>query len=307
MRSVLVVLALTSCYRDGAPPPSTPSNTAEPRREPASNDELAFLPIDAELVVGLDFTQMRASEVFQQLESQLLGAFDTELRKLRDCGLDPVRSIQRVTLAGKLDAQERFTGVLVVRGVDGARTLSCLAKAGASEGTVTHVDGVVTVTRADRDNVAAGLAGATTLVVRIAADASRETLGVVLASGAPLRASRVFMALYARREPGASVWGMINGQAAFMGSARQLGVDPRSVDGTLTLTDRLTAVVRLTFASDADADRLVQTLAPMLGGARAMFERFDARADGSVARFDLVATEAQVRALVGTMGGVFAP
>ncbi len=311
MRRALAAIALLSvvgCYKETPPPapPPVANRVAEPKPV-ASDDLLAYLPMDAELVVGVDLTLLRQAALYRTFEKQLLDAVGKELAAAQRCGVDPARSLQRVTLAGKTDSSKDFDGVVVLRGVDTALALPCIAREAASKGKVESSGDVVVLTGTNsEDSFVAAATGSSTLVLQMSPAASRASITSVLASGAPLRASPTFMGLFDRREPGAAVWGMVNGNAPFMASAKMAGVNPRSIDGTVRVTDELTAVLRMTMPSAAEADQVVQSAQAMLPSARNMLSRLDVHAEGAVVRFDAVATESQLRTLAG-MAGAFGP
>jgi hypothetical protein len=306
MRSVLAAIALASvagCYREKPAPAPPPANRVEEPKPVASDDLLAYLPVDADLVVGVELNLLRQAQLYRTFEKQLLDAFGKELAAAQRCGVDPARALQRVTIAGKIDDSKDFDGVVVFRGVDTALALPCIAREAASKGKVESSGDLVVVTGTNaEDSFAAATSGSSTLVVQISHTASRATIASVLGSGAPLRTSPAFMTLFGRREANAAVWGMVNGNAPFMASAKMSGISPKSMDGTLRVTDELTAVLRMTMPSPADADQLVQSAQAMLPSARSMLSRLEVQADGAVVRFDAAATEPQIRALAGMMG-----
>jgi hypothetical protein len=307
MRNVALLAVVVGCYREPASPPQVPSNKVERQRPAEVDDELAFLPKDAEMVVGLDFVRMRQSALFKTFESQIQTRFDRELRRMQSCGFDPLRSLTHITLAGSKDNPAAPTnGVIVVRGVDGALARACLEQAAQNDVTLKLDGNVATAKLGDGNMLVMTMVNPSTVVVVAAPHATRATLERVLASGAPLRESRVFMGLFAQRERDAGLWFMVNGNAAFMSQFRAMGVSPQTIDGTLAASDKLTGVVRLGFGSEDEAAQLIATVTPMLASAQAMIERVDVRADGATARFDVAVTETQLQ-LLGTMLGGLIP
>lgn len=138
--------------------------------------------------------------------------------------------------------------------------------------------------------------------------ASYDSMQKLLASGAPLRtASPMFMQLFERRERGAAVWGMANGNARIFADLAQMGMRPTSIDGTLSISDRLTLALRATMASPADAQRVAAEVDKVKGPASTMVEHFESRVEGSLVALDVVITEAQLHALIGMLGGAIGP
>ena len=80
---------------------------------------------------------------------------------------------------------------------------------------------------------------------------------------------------------------------------------PKSIDGTLVLTDRFVGAMRVTFGTANEADQLtkmVQQVLPMVAG---KVEKADARADGEILRIDVVATDDQMKAILAALDGMF--
>ena len=309
MRSLLIVLALAGCYRNSGP--AAPSNNAAaPSYEATANDELGFLPVDADLVIGIDMANARRSALWQKLEPQLIARLGPELDRVRaECGVDPLQSLERATLAMKMLSGDRVKGVFVLRGLGSPRMIECFSKQNVREGGKSTDDrGVLVMHRPSRKDMTAAVATVgTTMVIHFDASANRDTVAAVLAGGAPLRSSPAFLSLYARREPGSTVWGMLNGSSPIFDAMGGIGARPKSVDGTLTVTDRLAIAVRMTMPSAGDADRLRMEIDKAGAMARNFVERLDTAVKGDSLQIDVVITEDQLRGLIGMMGGAIGP
>lgn len=303
----MFALALISAACSKAPTKDTsPSNKAEPIAQAAvADDVLAFLPADSEFVVGVDWKAARASALYRRFEPEIIDSLGSKLPRMREeCGFDPLVSIERAAVGGKLVRSDNFEGVIVIRGVSGPKTLECIAKASEGEGAIKNENGVLTVDRGS-DKMVATVVASTTLVVQIGSAANAATIDGLIRAGAPLRSAATFMALFERREPGASVWGMIRGNSSLLETAAQAGVKPKSVDGTLVLTDRFVGAMRVTFGSAADADAMKKQLDQIMPMVQGRFEKVDVRADGAVLRADVIATDEQVKTVLGMLGGMF--
>jgi hypothetical protein len=121
-------------------------------------------------------------------------------------------------------------------------------------------------------------------------------------AGIPLRSSPAFVELYNKLEPNASVWFIANGASPSLQSIAGMGINPRFIDGTLTVTDRYVGVLRVTFATPDEAQNLAKLSNSVSSQIRAMVETFDVRADGPVARFDIVMTSSQAQTVLGMFG-----
>ena len=300
-------LAIAGCGGGSKGQSTGPSNKADGPAAGAADDVLAFLPIDSDIVIGVDANALRSSALWQQFEPQIVQGLGDTLVKVRDkCGFDPMKTVERAAIGGKVDQNEKFEGVIVVRGVSGPRVLECIAESSKGEATVNNVGGVVTIDRgATEEKSAMTLVGSNTLVAHVGMTASAATLDAAIKGGAPLRSSQAFMGMFDRREPGASVWGMINGNAPFMAEMAQAGARPKSVDGTLVIKDRFVGAMRITFATPDDANKVNQQLQQVVPMVQGQFEKVDVRTDGAMIRADVVATDEQLKKVFGMLGGAF--
>src|SRR5262245_20581625 len=85
MRRILVVCAMLSAA------------AAEPRQQ-ARNNDLEYIPIDVELVAGMDLPRLRTSAVWTKYVEPALGGFDKRLAKIREvCGVDLATAASTIT------------------------------------------------------------------------------------------------------------------------------------------------------------------------------------------------------------------
>lgn len=312
MRFVLVVLAALAagCFRSSTPAP--PANKAPaPDYERVAADELAFLPADADFVIGFDSKAMQNSQLWHAFEPQLSAL----MRKVQEqygsgCGDDLVKQVGVVTFGMKIQDAKQFSGVFVMRGADAARALECHAtETKRKGGTVKLERGVMITTSPAVPGIigASQAVGPKTLVGQMDPAATHDTLAAVLESGAPLRGSPAFMKLYDRRERGAVLWGMANGNAAVFSQMASSGMRPRSIDGTIVATDRLAITVRMTMAGPGEAANIASEIDKIKPMAGSYVERLETRVDGATAQIEVVLTEAQIRSLAGMFGGMVNP
>lgn len=311
MRYVLVAAALAlvvGCHH--GPKESTPTNKAPtPDYSKAADDVLGFLPADADFVLGVDMVHLRASPLWQKYEPHLVKFVKEQFDKLGGwCGEDPavaIKKVERVTGAIKAVGSNKVKGVLVVRGLDPGPSLECMVTQTQKHGgTATRDRGVVVVSypQSPGEQVAFGAAGPTTAVMQFDQVVSHDSLTALLVAGTPLRSSQAFMTLFNRREPTAAMWGMANGNAKVFDELAQIG-RPKSLDGTLTVTDKFSFVVRMTMASPDEAARLGAEIDKAKAMAGAFVERFESRIEGTLVSINVVMTEAQVLNILKMLGG----
>jgi len=313
MRFALVALALIGCHHGSTT--STPTNkVAAPDYSKTADDVLGFLPADADIVFGVDMVQLRQSPLWAKYEPHLVAFAKEAFEKMGGwCGEDPavaIKKLERVTAGLKMIGNNRFKGVVVGRGLDPAPLLDCTATQTQKHGgTATRDRGTVVVSYPQNPGTqfAFGAAGPTTIVMQVDEVASHDGFTAVLAGGTPLRGSQSFMTLYNRREAGAAAWGMANGNAKMFDELAQMGMRPKSIDGTLIVTDAFTMAVRLTMGSPDEAAKLTGELDKVKGGASAFLQRFDYTVTGSMIQINVVMTEAQAQQILSMLGGMGGP
>ena len=312
MRYLLVAaLALSACHRAPGPGSANPTNKApEADYRGAAADELGFLPIDSDFVIGFDLVALRNSRMWAAFKPQIEAA----TRKIPElsgaCGVDFIASIERVTLALKVIGEDEFAGVFVVHGRDMNRALQCTVTEAKKKGGTATVDRGVTITTDPKQpgmRAASMVIASSTLVIQIDKTVSRDTLVKLLDAGAPLRQSQVFMRMFERRERGASLWGMANGNSKAFAELARSGFRPKSMDGTIVVNDKMVVALRMAMQTATEAAQLQAEVDKLKGPAGSYVERFDSRVDGDVVGIDVAVTEAQLRALVGMVGGMMGP
>ena len=155
------------------------------------------------------------------------------------------------------------------------------------------------------DPMAAMAADPRTLVIQIDTTVNANSLKTAMRAGTPLRSSPAFMKLYDRREKGASAWGMVQGTSKLFEPLAGMNIKPKSVDGTLTVSDKFTGTMRATMNSADDAKKLADDVNKMSAMAKRFVEKLDVRADGQVVNLDAAVTDAQLQSIMMMTGGGF--
>jgi hypothetical protein len=175
----------TGAARRPALGPTAPLHPSAARA--ASVDDLAMLPADSELVLGVDMARVQRSPLWQQLVAPALvrgsGLSDFEA----DCGFDPVKSLASVTVGMKGMGREHddMSGAIVVHGFSKAKAFACLEKEGAKHPDNRksfRIDGdVMLVSRDGKDHAALTFLDDTTALIVIGADASKDGIARIAA------------------------------------------------------------------------------------------------------------------------------
>lgn len=292
------------CHSSSDGKSTTPSNKSEPQAVSASADELGYLPADADVIAGFDAAALRSSALWKQYEAKITSGLGADYDRFKAaCGFDPIQQINGLTFAGKMKGDDKFEGVFVVRGVNGTGTLDCLAKEMQDKSAVTNVGGVLTVTdRNTNTKMIATIVGGSVMVGVTVPQGSTLTLEQALHTAAPLRSSPAFMALYNRREPGATMWGMVNGNSLILAQMSDGGAKPSSVDGTLVIRDTFDGTMRVSYPTADGASAMQKQLDQIGAMVGKQMTTFDAHVDGSTFVLHIVATAEQVMGLVGMLG-----
>jgi hypothetical protein len=324
-RALLVgsLLLTTSCYKDKgssttAPPP--PSNTvAQPRvtvdYSRTIADPLGFLPIDSEIVLGLDVEQLRKSPFWVPAAAKLSTAGGNDLAAFKmACGTDPMATVRSITMGIK-NLSATPDGVMVVSGLDRAALMACMEKAPKTTTTIQNGIVVITSTSAPgagglgapaggaQSTVAFAFVDASTVVGVMGPSASREHLRAVLAAGAPLRSSPAFTEIVKHTDLAASGWMMLNGSSkVFDQAAGALGTRPKAAFGSINVTNGVSMDMRLRLEDAAHATQLAPMIGGQVGMARAMFTKLDITTDDVDLVMSLAMTDAQLTQLLQLAG-----
>ena len=137
-----------------------------------------------------------------------------------------------------------------------------------------------------------------TLLVELDEQVGHDTLQAVLASGSPLRTSHAFMELYGRLERGASMWGVVNGKTKLLDEADGAGMRPVTVEGTLTMSDRVVIAGTAVFASADTAAKVDALMKQSLAMASKFAEHAESRQEDRQVIVGLSITGAQLSQLL---------
>ena len=124
-------LATASCKKDGAPD----SASSVTGKSESAVDDISLLPVDSEAVVGINVAQIRQSPLWAQLVQPLIkkmqdGGKSAKYDEFKTkCGMDPLAEITSVSIGAKADPTTGNPhGVIVVHGIDKAKSLACFEK-----------------------------------------------------------------------------------------------------------------------------------------------------------------------------------
>jgi hypothetical protein len=312
--SLACVLLVAACYHDPGVRAAPPSNAAPvrgrsgPDYRETINDPVGFLPLDSEVVLGLDGDQLRKSELWKQLEPGLLAKAGAELATFKSlCKVDPIASIHSIAIGMKNVSDDNPDGVLVVHGLDREPLMACLSGASGSPRKVAIEDGVITVrgSASDPNNVVFAWVDRRTVVVLVGTTANKALLADILASGSPLRGSPAFTEMFSLIDSSSALWALVNGNGKLFDKAGAMGLKPKAVFGSLSLADGLAMNVRMRLATAAEASQIVTAAQGQLGVAKSLFDRLDVTADNADVVLGVAMTDQQLQSMIGMIGGMY--
>lgn len=289
--------------KDGDKPPEGGTAAA-----PADNADLGRLPADAELIAGIELAQIIGSPLWKAVGPKLLASAGSDLDKLKAlCGFDPLTTIKRVTV-GLKNLGDMPDGIVVVHGLDKAKTLACLdkavAEASADDRPELIKDGDVTIARGKDKGEALGVtfAADNAAVIALGAAATKDGLLAAAKGGAGPTSSPAFTDLYAKVNTKDAVWLLVNGSAKVLDGLSDLGIKPKVVFGSIGVADGVTADVRVRVDSADQATQVAQGLNSQAQAVAGMVDKVAVTAEASDIRLTGAASTAKLQALLKMFG-----
>jgi hypothetical protein len=279
-----------------------------------ANDDLALLPVDSEVVVGINFGQLQQSALWKEFVAPKLTGSDVagiEKFKLL-CGFDPLESLKNVSfgLKGLGGSGNDVNGVIVVHGYDKAKSMSCFDKDGVTEaekdGTKVNIDGdVVLITDKTGKQMGFTFVNDSTAIAVLGPDATtKDGIKKIAAGGGSLAKSQTVVDLYGKMKTSDSLWFLVNGNAPFMSKAGSLGVKPKAIFGSLNVTDGLSLDLHMRLNTPDEAGNFVSMAKGQLGQAKQFFDKIDVTSDAADVLIAIAMSKEKLKQLVGMVGGM---
>jgi hypothetical protein len=285
----------------------------------ASGDDLSLIPSDSEIVMGLNLAQLQKSALWKKfVEPQLVKPdFQAKLSSFKDqCGFDPMTSITSLSLGMKnVGAKGKDTpdGVVVIHGLDKAKTSACLTKMKAEiekDGTKLTDDGGIYTLSKDGNTAAFTHVNDTTAVMVVGANGNVAGVKAATAGTSALKTSPAFIDMFSKIKTGDSLWLLANGNSPMFEKAGALGVKPKAVFGSVNVTDGLTMDLRIRLNTPDEATSLANMVQGQAKQAAQMFDKFDVSTETADLKVSIAMSTqkleqliGQIMALAGGMGG----
>ncbi len=278
----------------------------------ANGSDLSLLPVDSEMVIGLNFAQLQTSALWKQFSPKLMDKMSGNLADFKAlCGFDPMESFKSMAIGMKnVGGTGTPDGAMVIHGPDKAKMLACIDKSkakAAEKGTEMTVDGdVVLVKNKDGTTAAITFVNDTTMLATIGSKGTKDGVLEAAKGASALKSSATFVDMYSKINTGDSLWMLINGNSPALAKAGAMGVKPKAVFGSLNVTDGLTVDVRIRMGTPEEAKSFVGMAQGQINNpqVKQMFDALDVTNDVNDARISVKMSAAKLQALVGMVGGM---
>lgn len=275
-------------------------------------DDLSLIPVDSELVMGLNFAQLQQSAMWKQYVQPQLMKGDAA-KSLADfqakCGFDPMTAMTSIALGMKNIGRDDPDGVVVIHGLDKTKTLACIDKVkeeAAKEGTTIAKDGdVITVKGSDASEQAAVMfVNDTTAVVSIGPNGTVDGVKKAATGGSALKSSPTFVEMYGKINTQSSLWFLMNGSAEPFKQTAAMGIKPKAVFGSINVTDGLAVDVRVRLESADQAAQMASAVKGQAAAVSGMVDKLDIVADGPDLKVVVALSDEKLKSLVQNFGSM---
>jgi hypothetical protein len=327
-----------ACKKDEKKAPATGGEVAKPGETPAEKpadkpaampnmvpnavlgtnpnaSDLALLPVDSEVVVGLNFSQLQKSALWKKFVEPQMMKGDTQAKMAEfkaKCGFDPMSAVQSISMGLKGVGGDSPTGVVVVHGPEKSKVMGCLDKMkdeAAKDGSTITKDGDIVMVKSKKgDTFAFTYVNDTTLLGVVGPDATSAGVKAAAAGTSALKTSQAFVDMYSKINTSDSLWVLMNGNSKAFDKAAQMGFKPKAVFGSVNVTDGLTVNMRVRLDTPDQAAQITNMATSQVAQFKAMVDKLEIVAEGADVKLDLALSTQKLEALItqfaGMMGGL---
>ncbi|HEX4421121.1 MAG TPA: hypothetical protein VH165_24555 [Kofleriaceae bacterium] len=291
-------LALAACKKDGA------------GASGGGDEDLSLLPVDSELVLGINVEQVQQSALWKQfVEPKILASSDTT-KKMAEfkakCGFDPMTAVKSMSI-GLKGLSDKPTGTVVVHGLDKGKIWSCLDTMKdeiKSDGTEFTRDGDVAIFKNSKVNetYAVTFINDSTLIAVIGDQATPDGVKAAAAGKSALRTSPQFVEMYKKVKTSDSLWGLMNGNSKAFDKMGSLGIKPKAMFGSLNVTDGLAVDLQMRLETPDAATSLATLAKGQLDQAKTMVDKAEVTSEGTDVKFTIVMSSQKLQSLLQQFG-----
>jgi hypothetical protein len=240
-------VGFVACKKDGSAGSGDKSSEASGG---GPGGDLALLPADSEVVIGVNVGQLQQSGLWKQFFEPKLAAFGGKQAMdefKAKCGADPMKTISSITV-GVRGFSDKPSVVAVARGLDKAKLLDCLDKHKdeiAKDGGEVTRDGDVVLFKSDRSQpVAVQFTSDSTAVAVVGSNATAAGVKAVIGGGSSMKSVAPFLEMYKKVKTGDSIWGIAFGKVL---ERIPFGLAITAAYGSVNVTDNLAVDTRVRF------------------------------------------------------------
>ena len=303
------------------------------------SDDLSLLPVDAEVVGGLDFQQLQASTLFKNLVGPALAKNDVQksLAEFQaECGVDPMKVVTKISFGIKM-VNDKPDGVLVAHGVPKAKMIACydkMSKKKQPDADITRDGDVLIVrpknatttsgkkctqgkacgdscisatevcTKGGDEAVAFNFVDDSTLIVGFGSKGNKDGIKAVAKGTSALKTSATFVQFFKKTNTSDTMWMIVNGSLKALAPMAQLGIKPRAIYGSLNVTKDLNLDVKFNMKTAAEATNLSQLMNTQAKPAAGMVDKLTIAAIDTDVSIKLLLSDAKLKALATQFGGM---
>jgi hypothetical protein len=275
-----------------------------------AGDDLSLLPVDSEMVMGLNFAQLQQSALWKEYAPKFMDKAAPGLAKFKAaCGFDPMEAVKSVSIGMKNLGAGKPDGAVVIHGMEKSKVMgACLDKAkeaAAKEGTTIAVDGDV-INVKDKSGTASAFTfvNDNTLLGVMGANGNKDGVKQAAAGTSALKSSQAFVDMYSKINTSDSLWLLMNGSSKVFDKMAGMGVKPKALFGSLNVTDGLSVDFRMRVDTPDQAAQLANMGKSQAAGAKQYFDKFDIGNDGADLKVSLSMSPQKLKALAAQFGGM---
>jgi hypothetical protein len=279
----------------------------------ANASDLALLPLDSEVVMGLNWAQLQKSELFTKFVApKLKESIGTKLDSFKEaCGFDPFDAVQSVSagIKGVGDTTGATpTGAFVVHGFDKSKVMACVDKAkeaAKKDGSELTQDGDVLLVKDKKgESVAFMFTNDSTLLAVIGPQATKAGVTEAAQGKSTLATSPAFTEMYSKINSGDSMWMLMNGNSKAFEKMPIPGAKIKAMMGSVNVTDGLTLDARIRLDSPDKAAELANMGKMQAAQAAKMFDKLDISADAADVHVQIGLSQTKLGDLIKQFGGM---
>ena len=268
--SVVTAMGLVAC--GGKTATTTTSAVGGSLPKVAAKEDLAYLPVNSDIVATIDAAGMRNSALYGRFAPKLLGEISNEMGEVKKrCGFDPMQKLSALTIGVRPSAasEKMPAGVVVVHGFAESDLNKCYESLSAEEKTNIHVrkEGGTWLMGDNEVSVAVGFISADTMVAVIESGATPLTaadFAKALATEGSVLSSPGFAAAWTGTPKGQARF-LINAASTWFNDARSAMPGAKLLSGGISVTSEITGSIAFAFDTADHAKALADQFAPFIG------------------------------------------